>query len=85
MLASMRILTVLALAITLSATVVLAQAPNMEHHHHDEGEALGTVEFSTSCSPHAQKEMLHGVALLHSFGYASAQIPHLCLFADRAG
>ena len=75
MLTSMRFLTNLSLVITLNATVVLAQAPEMEHHHHHEDEkALGTVEFSTSCSPHAQEEMRHGVALLHSFGYASAQM-----------
>jgi hypothetical protein len=34
---------------------------------------LGTIDFPTSGSPAAQREFLHGVLLLHSFEYTSAE------------
>ena len=42
-----------------------------EGHHHEEltQEQLGTVHFSVSCTPDAQKDFEKGVALLHSFWY----------------
>ncbi len=51
--------------------------PGMAHHHHDApppGEKLGHVSFPTSCSARSQTAIAHGVALLHSFGYAKAQM-----------
>ena len=48
------------------------------HHHHDDapapGEKLGRVSFPTSCAPRSRVGMERGVALLHSFGYAKAQM-----------
>jgi tetratricopeptide (TPR) repeat protein len=37
------------------------------------GERLGTVSFSTSCSPSVQEPFNRGVALLHDFWYAEAR------------
>lgn len=52
--------------------------PGMAHHHHDDapppGEKLGQVSFPTSCAPKSRIAMERGVALLHSFGYAKAQM-----------
>src|ERR1700730_4996438 len=48
------------------------------HHHHDPppapGEKLGQVSFPPSCASRSQAAMERGVALLHSFGYAIAQM-----------
>lgn len=41
-------------------------------HTHDPAEKLGTVRFTTSCTPEAQPLFDRGVAQLHSFGYAPA-------------
>ena len=63
---------VLALSATLSA-----QSMPMPHHHDETpapGEKLGQVSFPTSCTTSAQAGMERGVALLHSFGYAKAQM-----------
>ena len=52
------------------------------------GTSLGTVEFPSSCTPAAQKTVVHGVALLHSFQYqqveqaftqAAGQDPHCAI------
>lgn len=44
-----------------------------EHEHAMDGlEGLGTVEFSISCTPEAQAEFNHAVAMLHSFWFAPA-------------
>jgi len=43
------------------------------HHHSMTAEELGTVHFSTSCSPRVETEFNRGVALLHSFWYEEAE------------
>lgn len=59
------------------AAGLYAATPAVAHEHHDDGpaakEILGQVSFPTSCTPAAQAGVTHGVALLHSFGYAKAQ------------
>jgi hypothetical protein len=58
----------------LSACIAPIQAPPNEHVDHAMGaaEQLGAVEFPVSCTPAAQAEFNHGVALLHSFWFAPA-------------
>jgi hypothetical protein len=57
-------------AALLIAPGLSAQVP---HHHPPEGSArLGSVAFSTSCRPAAQREFLRGLALQHSFWYEEA-------------
>src|SRR5574341_2624247 len=46
-----------------AATVAFAQ----------QGDKLGKVEFSNSCSPGVQEKFLRGVAMLHSFYFSAAQ------------
>ena len=51
--------------------------PGMAHHHHDApapGEKLGHVDFPVSCTAKSQAMVNQGIALLHSFGYAKAQM-----------
>lgn len=43
-----------------------------EQHDHGVPEKLGKVSFPISCSPSVQAEFNRGIALLHSFAYASA-------------
>jgi tetratricopeptide (TPR) repeat protein len=50
-----------------------AIAQEMHPHRHERPEKLGTVNFSTSCSPKAQKQFNHAVAWLHSFEYEEAE------------
>ena len=56
--------------------LLLALAPtglwSQEMHDHAPPEKLGTVSFPISCAPQWQAEFNRGVALLHSFAYASA-------------
>jgi len=57
------------------AFMVLAGAAGLsqEHQHQStSGEKLGTVHFETSCSEQARPSFDRGVALLHSFEFASA-------------
>lgn len=66
-------------AICLFSLPVSAQdMPGMEHRHHDDAEMnaeqLGHVHFPVSCAPGTQPMMERGVALLHSFGYAQAEM-----------
>ena len=42
-------------------------------HRHDASEKLGEVNFTTSCTPRAQKQFNHAVAWLHSFEYEEAE------------
>jgi tetratricopeptide (TPR) repeat protein len=53
-----------------------ARAPVMDEHEHDHAmglpEQLGEVHFAVSCTPEAQAEFNHGMALLHSFWFAPA-------------
>src|SRR6201994_3028223 len=57
-----------------------------QHHHHDDapapGEKLGRVSFSTSCSSRSQAAIERGVALLHSFGYTTAQMQFEAIAKD---
>jgi tetratricopeptide (TPR) repeat protein len=52
------------------------RAPVMDEHEHDHAmglpEQLGEVHFAVSCTPEAQAEFNHGMALLHSFWFAPA-------------
>ena len=50
-----------------------AVAQEMHPHRHERPEKLGTVNFTTSCSPKAQKQFNHAVAWLHSFEYEEAE------------
>jgi tetratricopeptide (TPR) repeat protein len=45
----------------------------MQAHHHDATEKLGSVSFPISCVPDSQKPFERGVALMHSFGYEEAE------------
>jgi hypothetical protein len=51
---------------------VLAASTGMTQEHQQGTEKLGTVQFATSCSGVAQKDMNHAVALLHSFQFSRA-------------
>jgi hypothetical protein len=66
------------LALTLSAwmppSALSAQVgPGADHDHDDGAELIGRVHFATSCSPAAQQEFDHAVALLHSFWWQPAR------------
>jgi tetratricopeptide (TPR) repeat protein len=50
-----------------------AVAQEMHPHRHDRSEKLGTVNFSVSCKPAAQKQFNRAVAWLHSFEYEEAE------------
>lgn len=52
-------------------TLVAMPGPAQEHRH-DNGEKLGAVNFSTSCSGTAQREFDDALALLHSFQFSRA-------------
>ena len=56
---------------SLAALPVIAD----EGHQHPAGdpEKLGTVSFSTSCTPAVQNQFERGVAMLHSFWYEEAE------------
>lgn len=57
------------LAILCSFSGVSAQMT----HDHDPSERLGRVNFRVSCTPAAQKQFNHALALLHSFQYREAE------------
>jgi tetratricopeptide (TPR) repeat protein len=59
--------TTLAVAVTLSAGIWLAQPA------HASDEKLGTVNFDTSCKPEAQKLFNQGMLYQHSFWYRASQ------------
>ncbi|HKP82719.1 MAG TPA: hypothetical protein VJT69_11895 [Pyrinomonadaceae bacterium] len=51
-----------------------AQPPQEMHpHRHERPEKLGTVNFTISCSPKAQKQFNQAVAWLHSFEYEESE------------
>jgi tetratricopeptide (TPR) repeat protein len=58
--------TTLAIAVTLSAGILLA-------HAQTNGEKLGNVNFETSCKPEAQKLFNQGMLYQHSFWYRASQ------------
>ncbi|MBZ5626872.1 MAG: hypothetical protein LAQ69_50585 [Acidobacteriia bacterium] len=62
----------------LCAALAGAQEDHSQHQHAVAG--LGTVDFPTSCNAAAQKSILRGAALLHSFGYEEARLA----FGDAA-
>jgi len=55
------------------APVWSAVAQEMHPRRHERPEKLGTVNFTTSCSPNAQKQFNQAVAWLHSFEYEEAE------------
>ena len=55
------------------ASAMFSSAQDMQAHHHDASERLGTVSFSISCAAGSQQSFERGVALLHSFGYEEAE------------
>ena len=61
-------------AVAMICSVASAQMGDMPtmHHHHDEGEKLGSVSFPVSCDLNSNAPMERGIALLHSFGYEEA-------------
>ena len=63
------------LAIGFMAALLLAPASLAQEHQHslDETDALGKVDFSTSCGD-VDAEFTRAVALLHSFGYEEARL-----------
>jgi hypothetical protein len=70
------ILLVVLIAATAAPNLTLAGAQeNQEHpagHVHPSAEALGTVEFPTSCKVEIQPQFNRAVALMHSFQFADA-------------
>ena len=63
-----------ALATLMGLLAITASWGQEDHaHHHDSPESLGTVHFQVSCSPEAQKQFDHAIALLHSFWYDEAE------------
>ena len=61
----------------LAAAAALLAAPSLaqqEHAHtHGAAEALGTVNFPTSCKPEVAADFTRAIALLHSFGYEESR------------
>ena len=57
-------------ALAISGTTRTTAAPTVKRA---QGERLGSVSFSVSCTPDAQKTFNTGVALLHSFQYEEAE------------
>ena len=59
---------------TTFALLALGVLPVQAQHvaEHERPDRLGEVSFPISCSPAVQKDFNRGVALLHSFSYASA-------------
>ncbi|HEU4516961.1 MAG TPA: hypothetical protein VFR77_06625, partial [Steroidobacteraceae bacterium] len=53
--------------------VMAAAAEAGAHPQHHDGQALGSVHFPVSCSPAAQAEFDHGLALLHHMTYPQAR------------
>ena len=74
-------LTRLALAILLAAS---ASAQEMHHHMPGDGD-VGTVQFTTSCSPHMADQFNHAVALLHSFQYEATREEFSQIFMHDPG
>jgi hypothetical protein len=64
------VLVVLAAAVAASAGV--AAGAHGQHHDATGDRRLGTVHFATSCTPAAQRQFDHAVALLHSFEFGAA-------------
>jgi tetratricopeptide (TPR) repeat protein len=52
--------------------MIAFSARAQEMHEHGIPEKLGSVSFPISCDPSVQQQFNRGVALLHSFAYASA-------------
>jgi tetratricopeptide (TPR) repeat protein len=53
--------------------VISFPARAQEMHDHGIPEKLGSISFPISCNPAVQQQFNRGVALLHSFAYASAE------------
>jgi tetratricopeptide (TPR) repeat protein len=67
-----QLLLLITVMVLLSACIAPVQAPPSDHANHVMPEQLGAVDFPVSCTPEAQAEFNHGVALLHSFVFGPA-------------
>ena len=56
-----------------------------EGHHQEDEQQFGAVHFPTSCDPKVQKTFEHGVALLHSFAFETAEATFRQVAADDPG
>jgi hypothetical protein len=68
----MKPVNLIALAIFLSFRAPTLSAQEHEHHGNSSTERLGTVRFSTSCSPAVAPQFNRAVALLHSFEFGAS-------------
>ncbi len=59
-------------ALAILACVTARTPVRAQDHQHATGERLGTVHFSTSCTPAAQTAFDRALALLHSFEFGAA-------------
>src|ERR1700722_16063845 len=59
--------------LTLALLLIPIALPVTALAQSDHSERLGTVAFSTSCSPSVQVSFNRGIALLHDFWYEEAQ------------
>jgi tetratricopeptide (TPR) repeat protein len=59
--------------VSVSLLFVASLSSAQEMHDHSIPERLGEVSFPISCAPSVQEQFNRGVALLHSFAYASAE------------
>jgi hypothetical protein len=59
--------------VSLCLLFVASLSSAQEMHDHGIPERLGEVSFPISCAPSVQEQFNRGVALLHSFAYASAE------------
>src|SRR5581483_11428630 len=70
----MRCLASILLVFSISSVPACARGVNARNHPGAAAaERLGTVSFSTSCSPSVQASFNRGVALLHDFWYEEAE------------
>jgi len=89
----------LAATITLAAPIALAglialaalmahaapAAAQQQAHVPAAGEALGQVEFATSCAPEVREDFNRAVAMLHSFWYRAAEAAFTDVARDNPG
>jgi tetratricopeptide (TPR) repeat protein len=59
--------------VSVSLLFVASLSSAQEMHDHGIPERLGEVSFPITCAPSVQEQFNRGVALLHSFAYASAE------------
>ena len=67
------LLTVALFTVVILCCTTSTAAQEKHTHMHDSAEQLGTVNFTVSCNPQAQKQFNRAVAWLHSFEYEEAE------------